>query len=141
MNAVGEYTYTGRRLDPITGLMYFRARYYDPQTGEFISRDPLGYVDGMSQYRGYFVPGGVDPFGLEKLVAYIKDGVGVFPVYRNLLRKCYYHTQVNGKPFKVRTVPVQKVIDCTSMDLSSCLKSQKDSTRCATHVRVRKIAG
>ena len=45
--------------------MYFRARYYDPATGEFISRDPLGYVDGMSLYRGYFVPGGVDPSGLH----------------------------------------------------------------------------
>ena len=47
--------------------MYFRARYYDPQTGEFISRDPLGYVDGMSQYRAYFVPGAVDPEGTVKL--------------------------------------------------------------------------
>ena len=45
--------------------MYFRARYYSPQLGQFISRDPLGYVDGMSQYRGYFVPGTVDPFGNE----------------------------------------------------------------------------
>jgi hypothetical protein len=44
--------------------MYFRARYYDPQTGEFVSRDPLEYVDGMSQYRGYFVPGKIDPRGL-----------------------------------------------------------------------------
>jgi len=43
--------------------MYFRARYYDPQLGEFISRDPLGYVDGMSLYRGYFVPTNADPFG------------------------------------------------------------------------------
>ena len=59
-----EYTYTGRRLDP-SGLMYFRARYYSPQLGQFISRDPLGYVDGMSQYRGYFVPGAVDPTGLS----------------------------------------------------------------------------
>jgi hypothetical protein len=33
--------------------MYFRARYYDPNTGEFTSRDPLEYVDGMSQYRGF----------------------------------------------------------------------------------------
>jgi RHS repeat-associated protein len=43
--------------------MYFRARYYDPTTGEFCSRDPLEYVDGMSQYRGYFATVGVDPFG------------------------------------------------------------------------------
>ena len=45
-------------------LMYFRARYYNSGLGQFISRDPLGYVDGMSQYRAYFVPGGVDPWGL-----------------------------------------------------------------------------
>ena len=30
-------------------------------------RQPLGYVDGMSQYRAYFVPSGVDPFGLETM--------------------------------------------------------------------------
>ena len=46
------YGYTSRRHDHETGLMYFRARYYSPQLGQFISRDPLGYVDGMSQYRG-----------------------------------------------------------------------------------------
>ena len=58
-----SYTFTGRQFDKETGLMYFRARYYDTSTGEFISRDPLGYIDGMSLYRGYFVPGGVDPSG------------------------------------------------------------------------------
>jgi len=46
-------------------LYYFRARYYDAQLGRFVGRDPLGYVDGMSLYQGYFVPGGVDPFGLD----------------------------------------------------------------------------
>jgi hypothetical protein len=46
--------------------MYFRARYYDPGTGEFIRRDPLEYIDGMSLYRGYFIPSGTDPFGLER---------------------------------------------------------------------------
>ena len=46
--------------------MYFRARYYDTATGEFISHDPLEYVDGMSLYRGYFAPGGSDPYGNQE---------------------------------------------------------------------------
>ncbi len=41
------------------------ARYYDPATGEFISPDPLEYVDGKSLFRGYFVPGGVDWSGMR----------------------------------------------------------------------------
>ena len=60
-----KYTYTGRRLDP-SGLMYFRARYYSPKLRQFISRDPLGYVDGMSQYQAYFAPGSVDPTGYSE---------------------------------------------------------------------------
>ncbi|MHB8660151.1 MAG: RHS repeat-associated core domain-containing protein [Solirubrobacteraceae bacterium] len=28
-------------LDPETGLQYLRARYYDPQTGQFLTRDPI----------------------------------------------------------------------------------------------------
>jgi hypothetical protein len=45
--------------------MYFRARYYDPSTGEFTSPDPLEYVDGMSLYRGYFVINWIDSSGLN----------------------------------------------------------------------------
>lgn len=61
-----EFRYTGRRLDLETSIYYFRARYYHAELGRFISRDPLGYVDGMSLYRGYFVPNGVDPSGYAK---------------------------------------------------------------------------
>ena len=45
-----NYAYTGRRLDMETGLYYYRARYYSPERGRFIQRDPLGYVDGMGVY-------------------------------------------------------------------------------------------
>ena len=58
-----EFHYTGRRHDD-SGLYFFRARYYSPDLGRFISRDPLGFVDGMSLYRAYFAPGHVDPNGL-----------------------------------------------------------------------------
>ncbi len=33
--------FTGREWDPETGLYYYRARYYDPKIGRFISEDPL----------------------------------------------------------------------------------------------------
>jgi RHS repeat-associated protein len=49
------YTFTGRELDSFDNntlkLMYYRARSYDPQTGRFLQRDPLQYVDGMSLYE------------------------------------------------------------------------------------------
>ena len=61
------YTFTARRLDPETGLLHFRARSYSTSLGRFISRDPLGYVDGMNLYAGYFVPGLRDPLGLFQL--------------------------------------------------------------------------
>ena len=57
------FMYTGRFWENTFGLYYFRNRWYDPELGRFINRDPLGYVDGMSLYRGYFVPSGVDPTG------------------------------------------------------------------------------
>ncbi len=57
------YGYTSRRHDAESGLMYFRARYYDVTTGEFTSRDPLEHVDGMSIMRGYFSLNTHDPFG------------------------------------------------------------------------------
>lgn len=33
------YTYTAREFDPESGLTYYRARYYDAETGRFISED------------------------------------------------------------------------------------------------------
>jgi RHS repeat-associated protein len=45
-----RYTYTGRERDADTGLMYYRARYYDPQVGRFISEDPSGLTGGLNLY-------------------------------------------------------------------------------------------
>jgi RHS repeat-associated protein len=39
------FGYTGEQEDPSIGLVFLRARYFDPGTGRFISKDPLpGYV-------------------------------------------------------------------------------------------------
>ena len=44
------FQYTGRELDGETGLYYFRARYYDSNTGRFISADPLEFGGGVNFY-------------------------------------------------------------------------------------------
>jgi|GEM_PF-3244127 len=46
------FAFTGRRLESATGLYYYRARFYSPESGRFLQRDPLGYMDSMSLY-GY----------------------------------------------------------------------------------------
>ncbi len=44
------YAYTGRELDADTGLYYYRARYYDPRTGRFLQKDPIGFKGGINYY-------------------------------------------------------------------------------------------
>ena len=40
-----EFDFAGQQTDP-TGLQYLRARYYDPETGGFVSRDPMAASPG-----------------------------------------------------------------------------------------------
>jgi RHS repeat-associated protein len=69
-NAAGSltrYGFTGRERDPGTGLMYFRARWYDPQQGRFITQDPIGLAGGANLYA-YSANDPInlsDPFGLR----------------------------------------------------------------------------
>ncbi len=47
--SVAQYGYTGREPDA-TGLVYYRARYYDSSSGRFVSRDPIGLNGGINLY-------------------------------------------------------------------------------------------
>lgn len=58
--------FLGRPYDAEVGLYDLRARWYDSETGSFLSPDPLGAVDSWNLYQyGYGTPNTwVDPFGL-----------------------------------------------------------------------------
>jgi RHS repeat-associated protein len=59
--------FQGQYFDVETGLHYNRYRYYDPQVGRFIGKDPIGFAGGLNIYA--YAPNPVewvDPLGLMK---------------------------------------------------------------------------
>ncbi len=50
---VNPYRFTGRELDSETGLMYYRARYYDQNVGRFIGEDPIRFFSGDVNFYAY----------------------------------------------------------------------------------------
>lgn len=79
--AAESYTFQGREFNRESGLYYFRARYYDPQAGRFISEDPIGFQGGLNFYA--FVKNNPvtlsDPSGLypgEDIIEFFPDAIG-----------------------------------------------------------------
>ena len=62
-----SFRYTGREFDTDTSLYYYRARYYDPSTGRFLSGDTSGFAGGLNFYS--YVGGNpvslIDPDGMD----------------------------------------------------------------------------
>ena len=86
--------FPGQYHDAETGLHYNGHRYYDPETGSYLRRDPIGLAGGMSPY-GY--AGGnplaaIDPLGL---ICHVKDGIATAII-----------TNKNGEVYRVIEFPV-----------------------------------
>jgi len=62
-----RFCFQGREIDWDTGLYYFRARWCDPGTGRWLSKDPIGISGGLNQYVafGNNPVNFVDPTGLD----------------------------------------------------------------------------
>jgi RHS repeat-associated protein len=114
-----NYLYRGEQYDPDLGLYYLRARYYNPLTGRFMSRDPFdpklidasgNPVDPRMLHKYLFAGGDpvnwLDPSGKEAIFEY-KFNIGNIGVrvaldpanhpFFTLVGKLYFciHLQLN----------------------------------------------
>ena len=62
-----HYAFAGQASDKSIALQYNRARFFDPETGTFLSKDPISIQGGLNQYLYCFANpvNLVDPLGLE----------------------------------------------------------------------------
>ena len=69
------FQYTARESDTETGLYYYRARYYDPSAGRFLSEDPIGFQGGPNFYAyvGNSSVNFADPLGLCQPTPMMKE--------------------------------------------------------------------
>ena len=79
------YFFTGREWDAEVGLYYYRARYYDPETGRFLRKDPswrpaLTTTLNRYVYVANNPVNAVDPTGYEQvsnLAAQLEDRIAL----------------------------------------------------------------
>lgn len=79
-STTNSYNFTGRETDGL-GINYYRARYYNPTTGRFLSEDPIGFRGGVNRYA-YASDNPItlrDPRGLQSTQTGI-GGTYVLPV-------------------------------------------------------------
>jgi RHS repeat-associated protein len=102
-----RYLFQGREYDFATHLYYFRARYYNPETGTWLSKDPLGISGGLNLYAfcGNNPVNFVDPSGLCKkggnglddLKNVYKNGKSDWNITIDLVLGVGFHLNINNK--------------------------------------------
>lgn len=104
---LSPWRFSGKRIDPETGWVYFGRRHYDPEVGRWTTPDPLWFEDGPNLYA--YVQNNpiifVDPNGLkhqkadisphkkshwnfchyEKIASILKWSLGAFGVFANVM--------------------------------------------------------
>ncbi|WP_241009347.1 RHS repeat-associated core domain-containing protein [Aggregatibacter actinomycetemcomitans] len=61
-----NHRFVGQYYDDESELHYNRFRYYNPETGQYISHDPIGLLGGFNPYGYVGIPTAfVDPLGLQ----------------------------------------------------------------------------
>jgi RHS repeat-associated protein len=74
--------FQGQYFDHETGLHYNRFRYYDPEIGRYLSKDPIGFAGGLNLHAYVANPTQwVDPLGLIPIAIPVIVVVGGYLTY------------------------------------------------------------
>jgi len=100
--AHAKFRFSSKYFDGESGLSYYGFRYYSPDTGRWVNRDPIGEQGGVNLYA--IVANNPvnlwDPFGLESYIVYGTSGfhtyghVGI--ISRNPSTGVYTRLDYNG---------------------------------------------
>ena len=76
---MSRFGFTGRELDRLSGLMDYRARWYDARLGRFLTVDPIGFAAGDANLYRYVLnrpTGLIDPTGMTAEPGGLPDFAG-----------------------------------------------------------------
>lgn len=82
-STVNNYLFTGEQFDPNVGFYYLRARYYNPNSGRFISTDPFAGspYDPMSLHKYLYAHANpvnnVDPTGMFSMAMSMSISISI----------------------------------------------------------------
>lgn len=111
-STINPYGYVGalgyRRSDSASGLLHLGAREYNPATGRFLTRDPIGYAGGLNLYGyvGNNPTGWVDPSGLSKgILQKIVDWFDLSPTVKRQISRRRWSDDVGSAGQMLHTRP------------------------------------
>ena len=108
------HAYTGREWDAQVGLYYYRARYYDPELGRFLSPDPLGSDSLPSQ--GHLVHVALERYAYAlNSPAVHTDPLGLCPPGQEI---DFDKIEVCGKLLKIK---LDKIVRNHRIEMVACL--------------------
>lgn len=86
-HSISPWRFCSKRSDPLTGLVFFGRRFYDPEVRRWLTKDPSHPADGINPYT--FAHNNpllfVDPYGLESIFSQIGYWAGT------LIQQYCYH--------------------------------------------------
>ncbi|SEK14598.1 MULTISPECIES: RHS repeat-associated core domain-containing protein, partial [unclassified Variovorax] len=131
--------FQGQYFDEETGLHYSRYRYYDPESGRFVSQDPIGPAGGLNAMAYAPNPTAfIDPLGLKKYVI-LGEGQTSVEAYAAAMRLKFPCDEF--RTIKKDWIPITTASGATQEKFGSKAWEQKAVAANALWVRQRAAEG